>query len=93
MSSFFGMARQDGKPVGERLLQRMADEFTFRGPDGTSLWRGANVSACFPRMCTSPAPQAAQQPVTLGTNFSSGGISAVHFAFSETTDRISHQKM
>jgi hypothetical protein len=55
MSSFFGMVRQEGKPVEERLSQRIADEFTFQGPDGTSLLRQANVSACFPWMGTGPA--------------------------------------
>jgi hypothetical protein len=29
MSGFFGMVRQDGKPVEERLLQRISDELTF----------------------------------------------------------------
>jgi hypothetical protein len=29
MSGFFGMVRQDGKPVEERLLQRIADELAF----------------------------------------------------------------
>jgi hypothetical protein len=69
MSSFFGMVRQQGKPVEERLLQRIADEFTFQGPDGTRLLRQANVSACFPWMGTGPARQVAKQPVTLGNTF------------------------
>ena len=69
MSGFFGMIRHDGKPVEERLLQRIANELAFRGPDGTSVWREANVGGCFTWMRTGPAPQAAQQPVTLGNRF------------------------
>lgn len=69
MSGFFGMVRQDGKAVEEPLLQKIADELTLRGPDGTSLWRQANVGGCYTWMRTGPAPQAEHQPVILGNRF------------------------
>ena len=63
MSGFFGMIRQDGKPVDERFLEKIAEKLSFRGSDGTSVWARANVGGCFALMRTGPAPQAAQQPV------------------------------
>ena len=65
MSGFFGMAREDGQPVEERFLERIAGELSFRGPDGTNVWTRANVGGCFAWMQTGPAPEASQQPVIL----------------------------
>ena len=63
MSGFFGMLRQDGKPVEERLLEGIAERMSFRGPDGKNVWARANVGGCFALMRTGPGSQAPQQPV------------------------------
>jgi hypothetical protein len=39
MSGFFGMLRREGRPPGERFLQRVAAGLEFRGPEGTQTWR------------------------------------------------------
>jgi len=63
MSGFFGIVRQDGKPIEERSLERIADELSFRGADGKKIWSRGNVGGSFVLMRTGPAPQASQQPV------------------------------
>jgi asparagine synthase (glutamine-hydrolysing) len=63
MSGFFGIVRQDGKPIEERFLERVAEEFSFRGPDGKGVWTQASVGGCFAWMRTGPARQSSQQPV------------------------------
>jgi asparagine synthase (glutamine-hydrolysing) len=63
MSGFFGMVREDGKPVEERFVEEIAEQLSFRGPDGRSVWTRANVGGSFTLMRTGPANQASQQPV------------------------------
>jgi asparagine synthase (glutamine-hydrolysing) len=63
MSGFFGIVRQAGKPVEERFLERVAEELSFRGPDGKSVWTQAGVGGCFVWMRTGPARQSSRQPV------------------------------
>jgi asparagine synthase (glutamine-hydrolysing) len=69
MSGFFGMVREDGKPVEERFLVEIAEQLSFRGPDGRSVWTRANVGGCFTWMRTGPASQASQQPVVWENRF------------------------
>ena len=69
MSGFFGIVRQDGMPVEERFLQRIAEELSFRGPDGKSVWVRGNVGGCFAWMRTGPARQASQQPAIWGDRY------------------------
>jgi asparagine synthase (glutamine-hydrolysing) len=69
LSGFFGMLRQDGKPVEERFLQRIVKELSSRGPDGTNIWKQGNLGGCFTFMRTGPAPQTPQQPVHGGNGF------------------------
>jgi len=69
MSGFFGMIRQDGKPVEERFLKSVAEQLSFRGTDGKSVWSKDNVGGCFTWMRTGPARQASQQPVIFGNRF------------------------
>jgi asparagine synthase (glutamine-hydrolysing) len=66
VSGFFGMLRLDGQPIDTRLLERIAAEISFRGPDGTSVSNEGRVGGCFALMRTGPAPQASQQPVRCG---------------------------
>jgi asparagine synthase (glutamine-hydrolysing) len=69
MSGFFGMMREDGRPVEERFLERIAEQLNFRGPDGRSVWAKANVGGCFTLMRTGPMNQASQQPVVWEDKF------------------------
>lgn len=64
MSGFFGIIRQDGRPVDGRFLTRIVQALSFRGPDGQNTWTRFNVGACFTFMRTGPARQASRQPVT-----------------------------
>ncbi len=66
MSGFFGIVRQDGRPVDQRLLETIAERMAFRGPDGHSVWVQNDVGGCFTLMKTGPAPQASHQPVNCG---------------------------
>jgi asparagine synthase (glutamine-hydrolysing) len=69
MSGFFGMVREDGKPLEERFLAEIAEQLSFRGPDGRSVWTRANVGGSFTWMRTGPASQASQQPVVWENRF------------------------
>ena len=69
MSGFFGMVRRDGKPIETRFLEEIAEQMSFRGPDGRSVWVCGNVGGCFTLMVTGPAKQAAEQPVSWGNRF------------------------
>jgi asparagine synthase (glutamine-hydrolysing) len=66
VSGFFGMLRLDGQPIETRLLERIAAEISFRGPDGTSVSNEGRIGGCFALMHTGPAPQASRQPVRCG---------------------------
>jgi hypothetical protein len=44
MSGFFGIVRQDGKPIEERFLQTITEQLGFPGRDGNYLWRRNNVA-------------------------------------------------
>ena len=69
MSGYFGVARLDGKPVERRLLENIAEQLAFRGPDGTSIWHDERCGGCFTRMDTNSAPQSEQQPVVLDQRY------------------------
>ncbi|MGB9510766.1 MAG: asparagine synthase-related protein, partial [Candidatus Acidiferrum sp.] len=69
MSGFFGMLRQDGKPVETGLLERIATEMSFRGPDANHVWVRGNVGGCFTLMRTGPAKQASRQPFLWAERF------------------------
>jgi asparagine synthetase B (glutamine-hydrolysing) len=38
VSGFFGIVRQGGKPVEDQFLKGIAEQLSFRGPDGTDVW-------------------------------------------------------
>jgi asparagine synthase (glutamine-hydrolysing) len=69
VSGFFGMLRLDEKPAESRLLERIAKEMSFRGPDGMSICNLGRIAGCFALMRTGPAPQARKQPVSGGDRF------------------------
>lgn len=63
MSGFFGMLREDGATVEERLLSAIGEELRLRGPEGVSVWSQAGVGGCFALMRKGPARQVDEQPV------------------------------
>jgi asparagine synthase (glutamine-hydrolysing) len=69
VSGFFGIVREDGASVDERLLHDVCERMRFRGPDGVSIWREDGVGSCFALMRTGPAPQAERQPVETAGRF------------------------
>jgi asparagine synthase (glutamine-hydrolysing) len=69
VSGFFGIVREDGKALGERLLQEIAEELRFRGPDGVSVWAENGIGGCFALMRTGPGKQSEQQPVESGGRY------------------------
>jgi asparagine synthase (glutamine-hydrolysing) len=73
VSGFFGILRQDGKPVSPQLLQAISDKMAFRAPHGHNVWQRGNLGSCFALMRTGPAKQAPQQPVTWCQRFSLWG--------------------
>jgi asparagine synthase (glutamine-hydrolysing) len=65
MSGFAGVVSSDGEPIARELLGRMAEALAFRGPDATVARMLDGAGFCFTLLRTGPAPQAAEQPVTL----------------------------
>jgi asparagine synthase (glutamine-hydrolysing) len=64
VSGFFGIVRRDGESIEKRFLEQIAQQLSFRGPDGRSVWVCGNIGGCFTLMVTGPAEQAAAQPVS-----------------------------
>jgi asparagine synthase (glutamine-hydrolysing) len=69
VNGFFGIVRQDGKPIEERFLDAIAEQLSFRGPNGRNVWKQNHVGGCFTWMQTGPARQASQQPVNWRDRF------------------------
>ena len=65
MSGFAGIVRGDGAPPDARLIERMAEALTFRGPDVTQIWMRPGSGFCFTFLRTGPSPQSASQPHSL----------------------------
>lgn len=66
MSGFFGIVREDGQHVSERLLEEVAEALRVRGPDGASIWREGRLGGCFAKMRTGPVRQADEMPLGIG---------------------------
>lgn len=65
MSGFAGIVSADGRPPDSSVLERMAAQLAFRGPDATQTWSQDGAAFCFTLLRAGPAPQASQQPCTL----------------------------
>jgi asparagine synthase (glutamine-hydrolysing) len=65
MSGFAGIVHADGGTPDVRLIERMADLLTFRGPDATEVWMHPGAGFCFTLLRTGPSPQAESQPFSL----------------------------
>lgn len=65
MSGIAGVVSADGERPDAKLLERIADALTFRGPDARSVWKQPGAGFCFTFLRTGSAPQSAKQPCTL----------------------------
>jgi asparagine synthase (glutamine-hydrolysing) len=68
MSGFLGIVHTDRAPVDAGLLERLAKQLEFRGPDGTNLCALDGAGFCFTFFRTGPAPQCERQPATVDGN-------------------------
>src|ERR1700693_4383020 len=69
MSGFLGIIRHDGASTPASVLQKIAQQLSTRGPDGTKISKHNGVSTCFAPMQTDPIRQARHQPVTLDDRY------------------------
>jgi asparagine synthase (glutamine-hydrolysing) len=65
MSGTVGILNLDGAPVDRRLLGRMTDFMTFRGPDAQKIWIGGNVGFGHTLLKTTFESEHEHQPFTL----------------------------
>ncbi|HEY1481847.1 MAG TPA: asparagine synthase-related protein, partial [Candidatus Acidoferrum sp.] len=69
MSGFFGIIRHDDASTPDPVLQKIAQQLSSRGPDGTNIWKHNGISTCFALMETEPVRQARQQPAVLDDRY------------------------
>jgi asparagine synthase (glutamine-hydrolysing) len=69
VSGFFGILRLDGSPVDQRLLEKISERMSFRGPDGVNVWNQGPIGGCFSLMRTGPVKHAPCQPVSWDNRF------------------------
>lgn len=60
MSGIAGVVRLDGAPVDQRLLRRMTDSLSTRGPDGRWLWSDGPVGLGHALLATTLEPEPRQ---------------------------------
>ena len=65
MSGYAGIISPDNTPPDRALLDRMAADLAFRGPNATHVTTQPGADFVFTFLKTGPAPQSPQQPVTL----------------------------
>src|SRR5262249_32658787 len=65
MSGFAGLVSTDGATPDRDLLDRMAADLEFRGPDSTQVWAQSGAGFCFTLLRIGPAPQSSEQPCSL----------------------------
>src|SRR6266702_1841181 len=65
MSGIAGILHLDGAPVDRRLLHRMAELMTFRGPDAQETWLNGHVAFCHTLLKTTEEAERERQPFTL----------------------------
>jgi asparagine synthase (glutamine-hydrolysing) len=65
MSGFGGIVEADGGMLDPRLLERMAERLSFRGPDATQTWTRRGAGFCFTLLRTGPSPQSPSQPCSV----------------------------
>jgi len=65
MSGFAGIVNGDGSPADVRVLERVAVELAFRGPDAKQISMQGQAGFCFTLLRTGPAPQEDSQPCSI----------------------------
>lgn len=65
MSGFAGVVRTDGETPDPKLLERIAGQLVFRGPDATNVSTQPGAGFSFTLLRTGPAPRSDTQPCTL----------------------------
>jgi asparagine synthase (glutamine-hydrolysing) len=65
VSGFAGIISTDGPPPDRSLLERMASDLAFRGPDSVQICTQPGAGFCFTSLRTGPAPQSSSQPCSL----------------------------
>jgi asparagine synthase (glutamine-hydrolysing) len=65
MSGIVGIVNFNGAPVDRKLMARMTEFMTFRGPDAQHVWVDANVGFGHTLLKTTPESEIEQQPFTL----------------------------
>lgn len=65
MSGIVGIVNFDRAPVDQRLLRRMTDFMTFRGPDAQEIWVGGHVGFGHTLLKTTFEAEHEHQPFTL----------------------------
>jgi asparagine synthase (glutamine-hydrolysing) len=63
MSGIGAIFNFDGAPVNTEQLQQLSQSLASRGPDGTSLFRAANVGMCFSALHTTHESWLEKQPL------------------------------
>jgi asparagine synthase (glutamine-hydrolysing) len=66
MSGIVGILQLDGAPVDRRILQRLTDFQSFRGPDAKQIWLNGNVGFGHTLLRTTEESERETQPFTLG---------------------------
>jgi asparagine synthase (glutamine-hydrolysing) len=65
MSGIVGIINLDGAPIDPKLLRRMTDSMTFRGPDAQEVWVDGNVGFGHTMLRTTWEAETEKQPLTL----------------------------
>ncbi|HEV3220198.1 MAG TPA: asparagine synthase-related protein [Candidatus Acidoferrales bacterium] len=66
MSGIIGILHLDGAPVDRRLVQRLTESQTFRGPDAQEVWVSGNIGFGHTLLKTTEESEHERQPFTLG---------------------------
>src|SRR5437763_4471302 len=65
MSGIVAVINLDGTPVDSALLERMATDIAYRGPDARQTWVNGNVGFAFSLFREARESEFEQQPLTL----------------------------
>jgi asparagine synthase (glutamine-hydrolysing) len=68
MSGIIGIVRLDGAPVDRRLVQRLTESQSFRGPDAQEIWVNGNVGLGHTLLKTTEESELEHQPFTFGND-------------------------
>jgi asparagine synthase (glutamine-hydrolysing) len=66
MSGIIGIVHLDGAPVDRRLVQRLTESQSYRGPDAQEIWVSGNAGLGHTLLKTTEESEHEHQPFTLG---------------------------